>query len=435
MPFSALVNPAQLGRELKDLAGRPQLAGRRDELQSLGEDLEAARNLDAWSGIDLVAAFARPESLADPAPGSRGGGRGGGRGGRSLWARISRIVREEPLEAALGVMVFAPLLVTWFGLRMASRAYGELAKDNPKEASRPFLQLWQSGFDGHLSSYERFDSLALVAVGLIGVLLLLALAHALLRTRNEREAAEREAEGAVLLSQLASVLTRAQLALVAHRNSSPARFAAELTGAARQLRSLTNQAVKSHDKLVLVADATDRAATELGAATDRLSKEVPQLGSAADRIETAVRAGSDALRDAQAKAVDAVRAAQDTTVRTGEDNATAVREVGERIGRAGAVVDTALKELAAVQQQLVVMSEQAVQAADRASQNMVRSADRTGDAVDGMRKATEQWDAVAAHWQDAAARLDAGIRLLAGAPQPEDAVSGSGLGAGLGAGG
>ncbi|MGW2642908.1 hypothetical protein [Streptomyces sp. NPDC001348] len=414
-----MANSAELTRDLRTLAAKPQLQRRAKELRALADDLARGQDLDVWAEIDLIRAFARPECVespgaaAPPPPTAPGAKRANQATWKGLWDWL-RKVREGPLEAALGVMVFVPLLVTWAGLRMAGEAYGELAEDDPKEASRPFLQLWQSGFDGHLSSYERFDSVALTAVGLIGFLVLLAVWHACVRARTERELADQEDERNAVLAELVSVLTRAQLLLVTHRHGSPQRFAAELTVAAGQLRSLTRQVAKSHDSLVLVAESADRAVTALSAATDRLSDEVPQLGAAADRIETAVRSGADALRDAQATAVDAVRSAQDSTTRTGQDNATAVREVGDRIVQAGTLIDTALKKLTTVQGELVTLSGQAVQATDRASQSMVSSAGRTGDAVDGMRKATERWDAAAAHWQDAAARLDEGIRRLAG---------------------
>lgn len=419
MPLSALVDSADLARELRSLADRPQLAGRRKELQGLADDLGSGQDLEMWAELDLVQAFARtellePSAAAPPRPGAAGKRR------IPLWRGI-RKVREAPLEAALGVLVFLPLLVTWAGLRLAGGAYGELAEADPEEASRPFLQLWQSGFDGHLSSYERFDSVALTAVGLIGVLLLLAVWHAWARTRTENELASQEAEAALVLGHLTSVLTRTQLALVAHKHSSPQRFTAELTKAARQLRTLTDRAVQTHDKLVQVADAGERAAEGISAATDRLSKEVPALAAAAGRIETAVLDSAEAVRHAQSAAVDAVRTAQEHTTRTGQDNVTAVREFGDRVGRAGEVIDTALKELTAAQQQLVGLSDQALQASDKASQSMIRSADRTGEAVDDMRKASEQWDAAAAHWLDAAARLDVGIRVLSGTARADHA--------------
>jgi hypothetical protein len=428
VPLSSIVNAAKLAGQLKKLAQKQQLSERKEELESLADDLAAGDNLDVWAEIDLVQAFARPESLCGTrsAPGRAGAG---GRSVKSvkglswdtLWSAVRRI-RDEPLEAALGIMVFVPLLVTWLGLSRASSAYDELASQDPKEATRPFLQLWQSGFDGHLSSFERFDTVALMAVGLITVLVLLAVWHALARRRAEHELAAAEAEDELLLAGLMSVLTRVQLALVSHKRASPQRFTAELSSAAGQLKSLTDRAARSHNKLVQAATATESAATGLVAATDRLTGEMPSLGAAAGRIEAAVRDSADVLRAAQTTALDAVRTAQDATARTGQDNATAVREVGEHMVRVGAVIDTTLKELTTVQQQLVGLSGQAVEATDNASQAMVASADRTGQAIDGMRRATEMWDAAAAHWEDAAARLARGIGRLAG-EDGEDATA------------
>ncbi|CAM5483433.1 hypothetical protein SALBM135S_06096 [Streptomyces alboniger] len=132
----------------------PELAPRSAELHVLHEDLGSMSQLDQWAEVDLVQAYVRPESVT------------------SLPEQTSG-KRDRLLEAALGVLVFVPLLITWYGLREAVRAYGKLAEEEPKQATRPFLQLRQSGFGGHLSSLGRFENVALMAVLLIALLVAL----------------------------------------------------------------------------------------------------------------------------------------------------------------------------------------------------------------------------------------------------------------------
>ena len=78
------------------------------------------------------------------------------------------------LEVIRNVLVFAPIAVTWFGLSIAATAYAQLLAARPELISRPFLLLWQEGFDGRV--VLNFSSLAITDASLIGVLIVLSLA-------------------------------------------------------------------------------------------------------------------------------------------------------------------------------------------------------------------------------------------------------------------
>lgn len=377
MTPAELLDKQKLIDELQRLAAHPSLAPRSAELSVLAADLKPAHQLDRWAEVDLVDAYVRPETVLTPPA---------GRAGR----------HDGRLEAALGILVFIPLLVTWFGLREAVRAYGELSKEDPKESTRPFLQLWQSGFGGHLSPLGRFENVALMAVLLIALLVLLSVWHARVRARTEREETQQQSERERLLAELASVLTRTQMVLAPHRSASPQQFTSELTKAAGQMRQLASKAETSHKALTGTTTAVSKSIDALKAAADALTLEVPKLGVAASRIEQTLRDG---------------RTAADKASTAGAD---AARGIADRVKAAGDTVEASLKSLIAAQQSLVTKSESVAEATDRASQALVASTGRTGDAVDGMREATERWDAAAAHWQDAAARLDARIGALAG---------------------
>ncbi|ONK14434.1 hypothetical protein [Streptomyces sp. MP131-18] len=418
MQHAPLTDTTELARELRLLSDEELLALRRAELRGLADDLEHDRNLAEWAEIDLLQAFARQESMAPaaPAPARRGAlgtlrhllspafrqglkGRPAGQLLRDAVAAVRRRrVRDDLLEAALGILVFVPLLITWYGLREAGRAYDELAGEDPEEATRPFLQLWQSGFDGRVSTLGEFDNVALMAVLLISLLVLLAIWHARVRSRTEREWDAQQTERERLMGRLTSVLTRTQLALSGQRLSTPRQFTGELSKAAGRLGTLVRRATDGQQALATATTAAHDATTELRAAAQRIVDAATPLGAATVRLEAAVQSG------------------QAETTRVSSANAAEVRDVGERITRMGQQIEAALTELTTVQRELTATTQAAAQASHEAAEAVTHSAARTDDAVLGMREAAERWDVAAAHWQDAAARVDTGVRELTGRP-------------------
>ena len=78
------------------------------------------------------------------------------------------------LEVIRNALVFAPIAVTWFGLATASAAYESLLRARPELISRPFLLLWQEGFQG-ASTVLTFSTLAIIDASLIALLIVLSL--------------------------------------------------------------------------------------------------------------------------------------------------------------------------------------------------------------------------------------------------------------------
>ena len=77
------------------------------------------------------------------------------------------------IEVARNVLVFSPIAVTWYGLATATDAYQKLIAAKPDLITRPFLLLWQEGFD--TVGVLRFSTLAIIDASLIGVLIVLSL--------------------------------------------------------------------------------------------------------------------------------------------------------------------------------------------------------------------------------------------------------------------
>ncbi|MFE3516881.1 methyl-accepting chemotaxis protein [Streptomyces sp. NPDC059166] len=355
MPVVTPVDRHEVSQHIKELASEPRLSSRRDELLSLGEALavtDTAR-LDPWAELDLLHAFARPESIGtdrDPAQGHK------------LWSW---------LEAALGALVFVPLLMTWYGLTQASSAYQALIGADPKSAARPFLQLWQSGFEGHLADAFTFGHVATGATTAIALLFALVLVHGIRRSavaRGQEEAA-RDAER--LMRRLVPVLTRAQLVLNVHRTASPQRFAAELTEAAATLTRLSGRAVKVQKDLSSAAEVVGEA---VGRAEGRLAgvdQAVRPLEEAAGRIEEAVRSNT---KDVGAAVADG--GAMVSRALEGARNASG--EIRDVLDRAGERVEESVHALAAAQRSFTTGVEVA---SDVSSQVLARLGEVTEDSA------------------------------------------------------
>ncbi|MGP3732231.1 hypothetical protein ACTWJ9_03230 [Streptomyces sp. GDS52] len=391
-------------RHLEDAAQNPALAPRAEELRALARALDStdAEALNAWADLDLMAHFARPESIAEPVDTGRGGG------------------LDSVLDWVLGALVFLPLLFTWFGLWQASSAYGALTGDDPKAAGRPFLQLWQSGFDGHLSGAYRFGHVAVGGCLALVMLFVLTAVHGYRRTRAEHREEQAGERARTALARLVPVLTRAQLSLNEHRFASPQRFAAELNSAAGRLQRMHTKAITTQEALSraaeLVSEAADKAEQRLVQAEAyvrpieqvvlRIEETVRDSGTA---IQATVQGLEDPLTQAGRRLADAVsgqtgvldKAVED--LRTAGDDMrdvlsraadrleTAVGDNGDRVrgalSDAARQVEESLTVLAASQRGFTTGIEVVADVNGRLLDDLGTVADRTGEAAEASREA------------------------------------------------
>ncbi|MFF2657014.1 methyl-accepting chemotaxis protein [Kitasatospora sp. NPDC058032] len=400
MTSGPLLDRHAIGGELRTLADRPGLVHRHEELRELGLALSGAGDLDRWAELDLVHSFVRPESVRSavrPRPEPR------------FWAWA---------EVALGALVFVPLLVTWAGLMQATSAYRALIGADARQAARPFLQLWQTGFEGRLPGWATFGDVALSATLFIALLLALSVAHGVRRAGTERREAAAEGEAEDLLAELAPVLTRAQLVLNERRRSTPQRFAAELTGAAETLERLGRQAADTQRELSEAALAVERsvagaeqrladageAVEPLRRAVDGVEKAVGGIGRSVDGVGLAVRDSGDRL----AESVRDGAAATDELVQRGArqlaDAAELVRRATDRVGTeladAGERVEDAVRDLAVAQRGFTTGAEtvadvngQVLERLDGLAREVVMLADRVAAAASAATAAAARLDA------------------------------------------
>ncbi|MER5490061.1 methyl-accepting chemotaxis protein [Streptomyces sp. NPDC002490] len=389
MPVGALADRTAVATQLRDLADRPALAPRRDELTTLADALQGLgdSDLESWAELDLLAAYARPESVRVPAAEPDGPE-------RAVWG---------VLEAVLGTLVFVPLLLTWIGLTRASSAYEALIGADPKMAARPFLQLWQTGFEGRLTGWSTFGNVALLATGAILVLLVLTAVHGLRRAREDRReaAAQRTAED--LLARLVPVLTRAQLLLNDERLTAPGKFTGELSKAAGSLGSLVRRAASTQKELTaaatVVGEAVDGAERRL-AGVDAATRPIEQ---AVGRVEAAVRTAGDGV----GKALDGVR--------------TVNGEVRDALGAAGERVEDSVHTLGAAQRSFTTATEVATDVSARVLDRLGEVTEETARAVAGSQEAVRLLSDEARALRAAAERFADLVEVLAARSAPAPA--------------
>ncbi|GIH50626.1 hypothetical protein SAMN05421833_12826 [Microbispora rosea] len=371
----------ELAAELRELAGHPALSSRADQLTELADALDDPGKADLWCEVDLFAAFP-PEDTVQVIVQST-----------PAWQKIVKFIYY--MQA---VLIFLPITITWVGLKKATTAYGEaLASGGVEAARRPFLEMWQRGFDGKLAGLWKFDNVAVMTLSAIGFLIVVTLAERYMHRWEDERASEQEEE---LRPRLLSALTRATLLLNQVKLASPARFQAELTKSASELNKVGRTVSKVHTQVV-----------------EELEKALEATGQATDALTAGVAEVRDSIASLD-KHMAAVSSAAETLLRSVERTAYAIDSVGEktdvavdRVGdRLGTVILDSTTGVRKSLDELATLTGQAVRDMTASTGEVVRNlASSTGLAVRDLADSTGQ--AV----RDTAASLDARVGELVSA--------------------
>ncbi|MFI6630764.1 hypothetical protein ACIBI7_17990 [Nonomuraea fuscirosea] len=299
-----VVNHA-LAAELRKLAAEPFLKARADQLRSLSGAVEEPAAGERWCEVDLFAAFPPEETVRPVSHGSK----------RTSILNLFDLVQP--------VLVFLPILITWFGLHRATTAYGEaVAAGGAETARRPFLEMWQQGFDGRLTAILRFDSVALATLIAIALLIAVTLLDRLLRRRDENKA---ESQAEELRRRLRAALTEATLTLGQVRLASPARFQAELTKSAMEISEVGSTLRRLQEQVVSSLEASMESTRT---AMESLTEATADIQAAAWKLDEHLESVTAATADLT-QTVDRTTYAID---KVGERAESAMGQVGERLG-------------------------------------------------------------------------------------------------------
>jgi hypothetical protein len=194
-------------------------------------------------------------------------------------ATFKRSVIWNVLEVARNVLVFAPIAVTWYGLSTATDAYAKLLGMHPELGDRPFLLLWEQGFQGVGNSIV-FSVLAAIDASLIGVLILLSLA---VHARADLGDAGKRAEALLKESQIRATLAHAtSVAASGIGNEEADELLDEM---AAEERRLFERAVEREQQLY-----------DLEGAISDLRKSSSDLAAAAQSLTSLVKKANEGVR-------------------------------------------------------------------------------------------------------------------------------------------
>ncbi len=186
------------------------------------------------------------------------------------------------LEVLRNVLVFSPIAVTWYSLSSASAAYASLIGSRPELLTRPFLLLWQEGFEG-AAAVINFSTLAIIDASLIGVLI--ALSFALHLRADLGDAATRTK---VLLkeSHIRTLLARAST-LAGREELADAEADATLDEMVAEERRIYERAMEREQQLADLEAAVRelrRAAADLALAAEAMTRPRRQAKNKDDLI-------------------------------------------------------------------------------------------------------------------------------------------------------
>jgi hypothetical protein len=292
---------------------RPARAGNDGSGPGSGEQEELANNLDGMSDtlgeVDPRSAE-RMRSLAHAIATDEG---------RQRWAEVDlrRAFNTERLAYAFAlrheggyahstiasadrirnVLVLMPILLTWFALAEASKAYNAFLAQNPDEIRQPFLLLWERGFGGFSSPLApSFSTVALIDAVLIAVIIALTLySHGRREAREEKidQTAER------FQADLDNVLAEASVALAVDRGSRPALLARGVERLVDRFEQNSQELLTrlrvEHDRLEHLATRREREFSDFGvfasgmrAGAEETHKLLVELRQVSSGLQTAL---------------------------------------------------------------------------------------------------------------------------------------------------
>ena len=134
-----------------------------------------------------------------------------------LWLRFLEWVRN--------VLIFLPLVVTWYGVSRAMGSYSVYVNAivNDPRADKtpltlPFLYLWEQGFGGHLPGWLVLSQLAFYDFVLLALLFLLT---GFVNIRSHLRTSRKEQEAELVQEELTDALADAALCLTDRRGQQP----------------------------------------------------------------------------------------------------------------------------------------------------------------------------------------------------------------------
>src|SRR6266496_392570 len=299
-----MIDKSSVVESLQKLAQKVQDCdpGGSDRLNLLKDAVQNNAHADAWAYADIHAMIA-PESIVE-------------RYRHNARSSLDRIVGF--LEIIRNTFIFAPIIVTWYGISQATARYNDFiyAAIQAKQLdlySQPFLYLWQQRFGGTLPEYLTLSSIAFADVAILLVILLFTFLAYILSNgssaRKEQDAQRLRANlnhaitGAILsLHARPQLTTENNLELVARNMENTMRHIVD------QVQVMSQRSVASLDKMAQDSSTRmEKMAQDTTARFDTMARDVTgqfmnatlqtrkQLESIVQEINKQVQAGKEYL--------------------------------------------------------------------------------------------------------------------------------------------
>jgi hypothetical protein len=243
----------RLAEHLEQMSGTLETVDRRaaDRMRGLAQAVASDEGRQRWAEVDLRRVF-NTERLAYALALEREGG----------YAH-STIAGADRLR---NILVLVPILLTWFALAEAARAYDRYLAISPDEVRQPFLLLWERGFGGQASAFApSFSTVALIDAVLIAIIIGLTLySHGRREAREEKidQTAER------FQSDIDNVLAEASVVLAVDRGSRPALLARGVERLVDRFEQNSQELLTrlrvEHDRLEQLASRREREFADFG---------------------------------------------------------------------------------------------------------------------------------------------------------------------------
>lgn len=155
-----MINPTEVRTNLEALANKFEAndANGAVRLRNLSSAVGNGPNADAWAASD-IRQLIEPELIIENY--------------KSLRKTDGAIA---VMEWVRNTIIFAPLVVTWYGISQAVDKYNELVHADQNQITQPFLFLWQNGFGNRLAGWQTLGSLAIIDFVLLSIVLGLTIA-------------------------------------------------------------------------------------------------------------------------------------------------------------------------------------------------------------------------------------------------------------------
>jgi DNA repair exonuclease SbcCD ATPase subunit len=222
-----------------------------ERLRDLAASVASEEGRARWSDVDLRRAF-NTERLSQ-AYAIRHAGR----------FAASAI---EQADRVRNVLVLVPILLTWFALAEASKAYDRYLAEHPEMVREPFLLLWQRGFGGESAGFAPTFSM----VAVIDALIIAAIIGLTFYAHGRREARDDQIEEVAgrFQTDLDNVLAEATVVLAGDRGSRPAMLARSVERLAerfdRSSQELLTRLRVEHDRLEQLATRREKEFADFG---------------------------------------------------------------------------------------------------------------------------------------------------------------------------